>query len=177
MHQHQSQPEPAPFSPELRLAAGRCVQARAEADVIVKNHVIVSSGLGLVPMPLLDGAALANVQLNLVGRLADHYGVPSTPLYPSMLLSVTGGALPFLLTAGAGSLFKFIPGPGSLAGGMLQSVLASAVTYAVGHVFMEHFEAGGTLADLDFAALRKRFRLQFRHGLREGRQLARVGGR
>ncbi|MCB0572184.1 MAG: DUF697 domain-containing protein, partial [Phaeodactylibacter sp.] len=43
------------------------------AQEIVKNHVLISMGAGLVPIPILDIAAVTAVQLDMVKNLAQLY--------------------------------------------------------------------------------------------------------
>jgi hypothetical protein len=43
-------------------------------------------------------------------------------------------------------------------------VFAGAATYAIGKVFIQHFEAGGTLLDFEPAKVREHFRQQFEKG-------------
>ncbi len=120
------------------------------ASSIVKNHMITSMGLGLVPIPLFDVSALTTVQMNMLRSLSAHYGVPVRDQdLKSMLLSLAGGAMPVLAIVGLSSFAKVIPGIGTLAGSASLSILAGAVTYAVGQTFILHFEAGGTLENFD----------------------------
>ncbi len=120
------------------------------ANGIVKNHIIASMTLGLVPVPFFDLAALSVTQMNMLGSLGRFYGVPSDETnLRSLLTSLAGGAIPVLSVVGLSSFAKIIPGIGTLAGSASVSVLAGAVTYAVGQVFIMHFEKGGTLEDFD----------------------------
>ena len=41
---------------------------------------------------------------------------------------------------------KFIPGGGTIIGSVGISVFGAASTYAIGKVFVRHFEGGGTIA-------------------------------
>jgi uncharacterized protein (DUF697 family) len=46
-------------------------------------------------------------------------------------------------------------GPGSVLGGLTIGALEATVTFALGQVFIEHFESGGTLLDFDAAVARE----------------------
>jgi hypothetical protein len=59
---------------------------------------------------------------------------------------------------------KLFPGIGHLAGGASMSILAGATTYAVGQVFIQHFDSGGTLLDFNPGAVREKFREKLRDG-------------
>ena len=65
-----------------------------------------------------------------------------------------------LATAAGSSLLKLLPGFGYLAGNAALSTLAGGVTYATGKVFLDHFEAGGTLVDYCPEAFRRQFRFE-----------------
>lgn len=159
---------PAPcvrrLSADLRLALAESRLLRAEAEGIIRTHVIASSTLGLAPLPLLDAILLFNLQLNLMGRLADHYGIAFDRLYAGIGASLLTAALPVLATGALVSPLKLLPGLGTLGAGATLSSLASITSYATGVVLMEHFEAGGTLADLSTGAFRARFREVLRQG-------------
>ncbi len=76
------------------------------------------------------------------------------------------------------SAAKLVPGLRSLAGGAAVSISAGVFIYAVGQVFIEHFESGGTL--LSFNARQKVARVrdfirkhgQSSHQPRKGRSAA-----
>jgi hypothetical protein len=59
---------------------------------------------------------------------------------------------------------KFIPGVGSIIGGVTMAVLSGATTYALGEVFRKHFETGGTFLDFDPERLRKYYNDKFEKG-------------
>ena len=137
------------------------------ASSIVKNHMITSMGLGLVPVPLLDVSALMAVQMNMLRSLSSHYGLSVKDQdLKSMLISLAGGAMPVLAIVGLSSFAKLIPGIGTLAGSASLSVLAGAVTYAVGQTFILHFEAGGTLDTFDPKQAQAFFRRELETGKR-----------
>ncbi|MBI1208002.1 MAG: DUF697 domain-containing protein [Azospirillum sp.] len=151
-------PDDQALSPEYPVSADR-------ADAIVKTGVIAAMGLGLVPIPVFDMVAVVGAILHMVRELARHYGVDfNEVLARSISVSLIGGVLPVLATAGLSSLLKVIPGFGSLAGGASVSVLSGALTYAVGRTFVSHFEGGGTLLDLDLEAARRSFKTLVEQG-------------
>ncbi|MDO7639077.1 MAG: hypothetical protein MUQ61_00270, partial [OM182 bacterium] len=56
---------------------------------------------------------------------------------------------------------KLIPVIGTLVGGLSLSALGAASTYAVGKVFVEHFEKGGTLANFSVDSVKDEFKKAF----------------
>ncbi|RMF52139.1 MAG: DUF697 domain-containing protein [Bacteroidetes bacterium] len=132
-----------------------------QAEKLIREHMVVAMGAGLVPIPFADWATTLAVQLNLVRKLAGLYGVP-------FLSGVAKGLIASLVGAtsvrGAVTLIKLLPGVGWVMGGLTASVVAAATTYAVGKVFQKHFEAGGTLQNFDVQAARKVYESAFREG-------------
>ena len=53
---------------------------------------------------------------------------------------------------------------GSTVGRSTMPVFAGASTYAIGQVFIQHFESGGTFLDFEPAKVREYFRRQFGRG-------------
>lgn len=138
-----------------------------EAMRIVRRYTAFSLPTAFVPLPLADIGSLVLVQMLMLRRIARHYRVPFAEqrarlVIGSLLLgapqamsgefaAATVAALPFV---------KHIPGIGSVAGGIASALLWSTGTWALGLVFVDHFESGGTLIDFDPEANRAAFERQ-----------------
>lgn len=132
---------------------------RVRAEAIVNKYAKWSAGLGLIPVPLLDLAAVSGAQYKMIRELADLYGVPaSNDRVRSVVTVLLGGGLPALAGGSIGSAAKAIPVIGTLVGIAVMPALAGAAALALGRVFTAHFETGGVLLDLDTDALRGHFR-------------------
>lgn len=141
----------------------------SEAANIVKSHVIGSMGISLVPIPLVDLVGLIGIQLKMLHSLARLYRVPfSENLGKSLIVSLVGGVMPTSTAMTLASLVKAVPGLGTATGMVSVTILGGATTYAIGHVFIQHFESGGTLLDFD----PKSMRTYFKEKLQEGKQVA-----
>ncbi len=57
-----------------------------------------------------------------------------------------------------------IPGIGTLVGGTSMAVMGGAATYAVGKVFQQHFENGGTLENFDPEKAKETFEAKLEEG-------------
>jgi len=131
----------------------------------IKSHVLAASTLGLVPLPLFDLALLVGNQVAMVYGLSRLYGVPFDKLRArAIIASLLAGSAPVLSVVGLSSGAKLMPGIGSLLGSGSVAVSGGALTYAVGQVFVQHFEGGGSLLDLDPAAMRRLFRRKVKEG-------------
>jgi uncharacterized protein (DUF697 family) len=122
-------------------------------------------GVGLIPVPGVDIAGVVAVQLRLVQRLSEEYGVTFREnVAKAAVLALAGGMVPATLAGTLVSALKFIPGFGSVAGAAGMSVLGGGMTYAVGRVFHEHLASGGTLLDFDAAKVRDVLKREFEAG-------------
>lgn len=149
---------------EINLSTVAEALKQTEAQNIVKNNIISSMASGLIPIPLFDIISLTNVQFHMIQTLAEHYEVPVDNISRSLITSLISGTLPVVSVLGAGSILKSIPGIGSLAGSGSVSVISGAISYAVGQVFIRHFEQGGTLKDFDSSSAKDYFLEQFQSG-------------
>ena len=141
-----------------------------EALKIVKNHMWMSGGAGLIPIPVVDLVAVAGVQLKVLAALSKFYEVPfHKNLGKAAISSLVGFVLPHALAFGAaGSLIKLIPFVGNVSGVAWMGLFSAAYTWALGKVFIQHFESGGTFLNFDAEKVKEYFQAEFK----EGRQMS-----
>lgn len=149
---------------EINLSTVAASLRQAEAQNIVKSNIVTSMASGLIPIPLFDIISLTNIEFHMIQTLAEHYEVPVDNISRSLVTSLISGALPVISMLGLGSMVKSIPGIGSLAGSGSVSIISGAISYAVGQVFIKHFEEGGTLKDFNPASAKNYFSEQFKTG-------------
>lgn len=134
-------------------------------EKVAKHHILASMGVGLVPLPLVDIAALMGIQLNMIRKLAAEYDVPfKQDAGKSIITSLMGGVLTVTLGCTVASMIKFIPLIGQTTGAVTMPIMSGASTYAVFKVFVRHFESGGTFMDLDPSKVKSYFSEQFTKG-------------
>jgi uncharacterized protein (DUF697 family) len=137
-----------------------------KAENLIKNHVMAAGGFSLVPLPLLDLAAITVVQVRMIQKLAAMYGKTfSEKPVRNTIIALAGG----VVGQGAGataafSLTKFIPGFGWMIGLVSMPVVVGATTYAIGHVFLRHFEQGGSVYDMSVESARGYYKEQMEKG-------------
>jgi uncharacterized protein (DUF697 family) len=123
------------------------------ASKLVDRFSLWSGAAGLIPVPLLDVAAVGGVQLQMLRRLSEIYAVPfSENLGKSVVASLAGAVIPASTATttamGVGSMIKSVPG-GQMVGALTMPVFSAAATYVIGKVFIQHFASGGTLLDFN----------------------------
>jgi len=134
---------------------------RTKANSIIQQHILWSIGAGLVPVPLLDIAAVSGIQLDMLKQLSSLYGVSYSESEGKVWLSALSGSI---LARVAANAVKLIPGIGSIIGGLSMSALSGASTYALGQVAVAHFEGHGDLTNLDLGAAKRAYDQEFEKG-------------
>jgi uncharacterized protein (DUF697 family) len=136
-----------------------------EANGIVTNHVTASLVVALVPIPIIDLVGLTGIQLKMLYSLSKLYNVQySANLGKELIAALLGGAIPTRTGIAIASSAKSIPGWGTASSIFSVFVLGGASTYAIGKVFIQHFESGGTFLNFDPEAVREHFAAEFERG-------------
>ena len=134
---------------------------RSEANSLVNKHVLWALGGGLIPIPIVDFAAVTAIQMDMLSQLAKLYEVEYTEATgKKLVVALTGTTFAKL----GSSFIKIVPGIGTVLGGLSMSVLSGASTYAVGQVAIEHFESGGNLFNVDLESAKKMYKDAFEEG-------------
>jgi len=120
----------------------------------------------IIPMPYVDMAAIAAVELKMVHSLSKIYGIPfRRDLGKSIIATLIGGVGSVgIARGGLASLAKTVPVVGNVLSALVLPGMAAALTYAVGRVFIQHFESGGTFLDMDPQEVKTYFAQQFEEG-------------
>ena len=120
------------------------------ASRLVDRLSLWSGAAGLIPLPLVDTATVGGIQLHMLRRLSEIYGVPfSENRGKSILGSIVGAMIPSTTSTAASSLIKFLPGIGTAIGQLTMAAVSAPTTWILGKVFIQHFASGGTLLDFN----------------------------
>ncbi len=150
-------------------------ERESHADTIIKNHIVWSMGAGLIPVPIVDFFAVSGIQLDMIRQLCKLYDQDFKESEgKAIITSLTGSGIARM---GAKAMVKFIPGIGSVIGGVTMAVLSGASSYALGEVFKKHFETGGTFLDFDPKRLKKLYDEKFEKGKKVAEQIKRENDR
>ncbi|NQZ08082.1 MAG: DUF697 domain-containing protein [Algicola sp.] len=127
----------------------------AAARAVVDKYAKWSFAVGFIPVPGVDLLALTGTHMKMLHEIAKVYGQSySNNKVRSTLSALISGSFPQTVgRAGVSSLLKGIPVLGTAISMMTMPVTAAACTYAVGTVFVKHFESGGNLLSLDLSAM------------------------
>jgi uncharacterized protein (DUF697 family) len=152
----------------IKAMEDREIRARST----VKKYMWISGGVGLVPLPFLNLAGITALQLRMLQVLSEMYDVPfSKDLGKKIIGALLGSVAPASasgIVGRAATLFassmQGVRMVGGIVGRTTMPVFAGASTYALGKVFIQHFESGGTFLDFEPAKVRAYFKQQFTRG-------------
>ncbi len=141
------------------------VERLANAHEFVKNYTMGAVTVGFIPVPLIDMVSLTALQLKMLHSLAKCYDVPFTKnLAKSILSSLLGGSAAITIAMPLGSLFKAVPIIGQTSGLISTATIGAASTYAVGKIFVAHFESGGTFLNFNTEKAKEHFKELYEEG-------------
>lgn len=118
-------------------------EQKNKAKKIIQQRTLYAASIGLLPIPILDALSVTGIQIWMIKDIAKLYNVPFKEHAVKSLIAVVVGNL------GSIGILKFIPILGISLGGSAFSISAASATYALGRVFLQHFDQGGTLLDFN----------------------------
>lgn len=132
----------------------------------IKNYMWWSMGAGLIPIPFVDLAAVSGVQLKMLAEISKIYGVEfQENRGKSIVAALLGYVVPGTMSFGAiGSVLKAVPVVGALVGAPTMVLFCGASAWAVGKVFVQHFESGGTFLNFDPEKVKEHYKQEFAEG-------------
>lgn len=126
----------APEATQLALAAAQILDRglkRRAVKVRIGGATTLAAAVGATPIPFADAALLVPIQTGMMASIAQVYRVPM-----DSSLAVSLAATTLATNAGrtlVGSLLKFVPGAGTVAGSSISAAVASGFTLAMGTVW------------------------------------------
>ena len=144
----------------------------SKANRVVKIHSVISGALGVIPLPPLGVAMIVANNLKMLHKLSTIYGIKYYKDVGKEAISS------FLVGCGTYSISgRLIWGLSALApvaapviGVVTIPIFGSSATYAIGKIFVQHFESGGTFLTFDPEKVRGHYAELFK----EGKELAKA---
>jgi len=143
-----------PDAPVVTSAEMTAAERAVAAERMIDHYTLWSGAAGLVPIPLADIVAVGGVQVQMLRKLSELYGVPfSDNMGKSVIAGLVGSLLPASAATttamGITSALKLIPGVGTIIAAVTMPAYSAGATYLIGKVFAQHFATGGTLLDFN----------------------------
>ena len=107
------------------------------ANSVVNKYTLWSAGAGLIPVPVLDIAAIAGLQLKMLSDLSVVYKVQFSENAARAIIAALTGSLSagYLAQRYGASFIKSIPFLGFLSA-LTMPMYSGAITWAIGKVFV-----------------------------------------
>jgi len=155
-----------PATIEATLEQKKHKDLTSNANRVVKIHSALSGALGVIPLPPLGVAMIVANNLKMLHKLSSIYGVKYYKDVGKEAISS------FLVGCGTYSISgRLIWGLSTLApvaapviSVVTIPVFGSAATYAIGKLFVQHFESGGTFLTFDPEKVRGYYAELFNEG-------------
>lgn len=142
------------------------------------RYVATTFGVGFIPIPFSDASVLVPMQVTLLAHITAIFGISMDKSTIVSLLAAVGGtgSATIIGKTIVANAFKFIPGAGTVVGGIISGATASAVTSALAASYIEVLsiiavkeKEGETL---DLSLLENLMRKQFRKNIRNKKGLS-----
>ena len=147
--------------PDAHRAAFAAAQKvnRELNKALAEDYVTAAAGAAAaasaIPIPFADVATLAPIQAGMLIGISKAFGLTLERRQVTQLVTTLLGCLAITLAGGwaLGSVLKFIPGPGSLIGAVVNATVAGAVTRTLGKTYIRFLcsflDARGRLPSAD----------------------------
>jgi uncharacterized protein (DUF697 family) len=130
----------------------------AQVDKTIRSSVYASMGIGIVPVPFVNLAAVTASNLVLARKLSDIYGIEfKEGMAKKIIASVLGASAGLLASPLIESIVAGIPLIGLPLVIGTRPVLNGMTTYALGRMFVTHFERGGTFVSSNVESMKEDF--------------------
>jgi len=147
--------QPTPSEKDEAIAGTSSMSETSEnreelASKLVDKFALWSGAAGLIPLPVVDVVAVGGLQVEMLRRLSQIYGIAfSENRGKALIAGLAGSVIPATSGIGAASALKAVPFFGTIVAAFVMPVLSAGATYAIGKAFIQHFESGGSLLDFN----------------------------
>ncbi len=122
---------------------------RKRALKIVHNYTLLAGSAGLIPMPFFNQVAVGGLLSKMLYDLSKLYGSSLTKQKnKAIIAAVLGGAHSEWITVYLGdNIEKVLPGLSIISNSIARPFVAAGITYAIGRLFVKHFDSGAWLRE------------------------------
>jgi len=121
---------------------------------VINTSAGKASAMAAIPVPVIDMAAVAYVQLRMVEKVADIYGKEVEERASIIVTSIIGSVLSKLISEGLKSLATTTKLEQIFGESLIKAAIAGFFTTATGEIYALHFQNGGNVEDLSLDQVR-----------------------
>ena len=130
----------------------------AEVNKIIRKSVYAAMGIGIIPIPFVNLAAVTTSSIVMIKRLSELYGVEfKEGVARKIVTAVIGAGVGVLASGPVESVVGAIPLIGLPLAIATKPALNGMTTYALGRMFVTHFEEGGGFVSVNIDAMKDSF--------------------
>lgn len=109
------------------------------AKTWANRYIVTTFGVGFTPIPFSDASVLVPMQITLLTHITVIFGVPIDRATIMSIIAAVGGtgSATFIGRSIVSNAFKFIPGVGTIVGGIISGTTASIVTRALSDSYIQ----------------------------------------
>ena len=134
----------------------------AEVNKIIRKSVYAAMGIGIVPVPFFNLAAVSASSIVMIKKLSELYGVEfKEGVAKKIVTAVIGAGVGVLASGPVESVVSAVPLIGLPLAIATKPALNGMTTYALGHMFVNHFEEGGGFVSVNMEAMKDSFSSAF----------------
>ena len=111
---------------------------KKRAHKVVAGSAAAAAAAGASPIPFSDAALLIPIQIGMLAGISAVFGIEISQAFLGTLVSAIAGTAgaTFLGRAVVSNLLKFVPGMGTIAGGVISAGTAAGLTTALGEAYV-----------------------------------------
>lgn len=112
---------------------------KQQARKVVTKAATAAAAVGATPIPVADAVALVPIQIGMMASISKIFGISPSQDLLRTLVAVLAGTAGATLTGRAivAGALKLFPGLGTIAGGIISSVTAVALTATLGGIYIK----------------------------------------
>lgn len=149
---------------EFEVVDAVIVPESAMVEKTLRDSVYISMGIGIVPFPLFNVAAVTAGNLLLAKKLSELYGVEfKEGAAKKIIAAVIGAGAGTLATPLIESVVGLVPVIGWPLVIGTKPALNGMTTYALGRMFIIHFERGGSFVGSNLDVMKEDFKAAFKN--------------
>jgi hypothetical protein len=136
------------------------------ANDLIKKYVFLAAGLGFIPIPIADVAAISGLQIKMLSELAKIYEIKfSEHRIKAIVTSIFAGVISQeVAIIGASSGLKAVPIFGYFVGAATLPIASGTVTYVIGSSVIQHLDSGGNFENFNPKNIQTNFKAKFDEG-------------
>jgi len=119
-----------------------------EITKIIATSSAKASAISILPIPFIDIAGVTYVQLRMVNKIAESYGVDTSDKTKLLISSIVSSVISRLISVGTARIAASANVDKLLGQNLIKATISGFITTITGEVYADHFKNGGKFDDI-----------------------------